>query len=1023
MKRFFFPILLFILLLAPMRAEAGKKPSAPAGPTPQHQQEFTQRFWEAVEAGGEAFQKFSEDVMNTPGEQASMEARMLENLKNGKAADGGEAKGFHGDPNDPGPSDWSDWNVETDADGNVTGFKEKDFEEKDKDGDGEISDEERAEWDKKKKEEDDARGGPPGDVDRPPDWDQDRDGKPDPGFELDCYRCVKPPLTEPQCQDGEEGPCDSHSCSEDEECFEHVEKYGARELICHNCGPKEEIVPFCEACGQSSDPTCFGLCPPIACVPIDVDVESCKIVPTLKTRVRGSTQKCYTCMTIERIEITYIIIIIETPYGRFVLGKNKLLPGGGFKPSSVMAMVQSNLVSGGMQQALSQLGGGLSLESLATNLKQGLSSGSKYNDNCFGDFKAVPPPKTPPEEIVSKPSKASKESKAKSSEDSSRASSAGSASFGKDESQQMITQGPLVSCGEVNGEKALMVFDADGNPVQAVTKAELKKNPEAILEAMRKAESLSQQILELRRGGVQGLLKRLGDMVTQKITSQVKEALQDALVGEAKEEPNDPFYMPPEKEKSKKLFGILGSSKPAPKILTGSGLKMGGAEIGGGSESKKKELVQDQWGIRRVGYLPKSDPNSAWNVIDGQKQNVLVAVIDSGLDLTHPDSPKYIWTNPHEIEGNNIDDDKNGLIDDVHGWNFINENNDLTDYKGHGTATTGIIAAKTNNGIGIAGINPGAVIMPLKVANEKGETNSFLIYRAIHYAVNHGARVINISLGARSVSKLEQAALNYARDMGVFVAVASGNVNENIADHGPASNDGAFAVGSIDIAGTRSTISNWGPNNGLLAPGEEIYSLFSKDSVESVLPSLRKSGYWPQSGTSFATPMVAATVSLMLAKNPDLTPDQIEDILQASALDMYEPGWDSYSGAGLLDAGKALRQTPEGLLTVKINRIVLNRNKKGDMESADVYATVRGNFQGFQVGVGKGKNASKFKAVAGPFNQAANNDLVARIGEDDLRGSVDWIIQVEAQGKNGEKKTAQSLLLLDTKVHKSDYDY
>ena len=121
----------------------------------------------------------------------SEEVHMLENLTKGKAADGGEAKGFHGDPDDPGPQDWSDYNIKTDKDGNVTGFEEKDLEAKDADKDGEISDAERAEWDKKKKEEYDAAGAP-GEVDTPPDWDDSpHDDVPDEDFERDCWQCEK----------------------------------------------------------------------------------------------------------------------------------------------------------------------------------------------------------------------------------------------------------------------------------------------------------------------------------------------------------------------------------------------------------------------------------------------------------------------------------------------------------------------------------------------------------------------------------------------------------------------------------------------------------------------------------------------------------------------------------------------------------------------------------------------------------------------------------------------------------------
>ena len=199
---------------------------------------------------------------------------------------------------------------------------------------------------------------------------------------------------------------------------------------------------------------------------------------------------------------------------------------------------------------------------------------------------------------------------------------------------------------------------------------------------------------------------------------------------------------------------------------------------------------------------------------------------------------------------------------------------------GHGTFVSGIIAAKWNNGIGVAGINPGAVIMPVRVLDADGKANSFAISRAINYAVDNGAKIINLSIGARGISQLEQAALNYARKMGVFVVVASGNVGENISIHGPAAALGSFSVGSIDFEGNRSTISNWGPNNALLGPGDRIISLLSTEMAKKLKPHTIKRGVYIQSGTSFSTPMVAATASLMLAKNPSLTYIDIEDTLQ-----------------------------------------------------------------------------------------------------------------------------------------------
>ncbi|MBI5150565.1 MAG: S8 family serine peptidase [Candidatus Omnitrophica bacterium] len=1030
-------IIIFMLLLAvPMTAEAGKKPAPPTGPTAAEQQAFTDRYWQSRDAGGKVYDQFAQDVTLKGTEQ---ERRMFVNLFQGKAADGSEAKGFHGDPNDPGPQDWSDWNIETDADGNVTGFKEKDFEQKDKDGDGEISDAERAEWDKKKKEEDDARGGPVGDVDRPPDWDKDRDGKPDPGFALDCYQCKMPPLIEPQCQDGAPGPCDSHSCDEEkEECVEHTEKYGARELVCHNCVPKEEITPFCEACGFTSDSTCGGECNQGPCVPVDVNVESCKVIPTMQTRERGSTQKCYTCMKITEIEITWVVIIIETPFERFVLGKEA---AGHFKPSSVMALAKVDQASGmipntlgQMKQASDFLGsfnvgmglpglaspGKISMDQMTGLLGSGLNSGGSYGANCFEEAARAADTNAAGSAGAAeaggakkgKSLKAKKEKEALSGEQMKAADSVGNPAV----------SGPIVACGEEDGNKVLKIYSAGGALVDTITRQALKLNPGIILEKMGIAQEWSDMFIQ--RSGIDfaGYIEKFTGLPIKQIQSTAAQVAQikgqaDQLIDKKKKKkvkvegpppilPNDPLFDEGPARKQRKLLGILGSSKAPPANPMGSLIKMG---IERRAEIQENALdVKDQWGIQKVGFTPWDDPNSAWNVVDANEKNIVVAVVDSGLDMTHPDGPQYIWTNPKEVPGNGIDDDKDGFVDDINGWNFLDDNHDFTDVRGHGTFVAGIIAAKYNNGIGIAGINPGAVIMPVKVADEEGETNSLLIYRGINYAVDHGAKVINVSLGGRTISKLEQQAVERAHAFGALVVIAAGNGNDNIVSFGPSSSKHGLAVGQIDYSGTRSTVSNWGPNLGLVAPGEQIYSLCSKDN-KHVLPSIRQSGYYKQDGTSFSTPMVAATASLIWAKNPNLTNQQVADIILATATDMGDPGWDGMAGAGLLNASAALRSDATAQLTVMFTNLRVNRDVRDQVVSVDVYGTVRGRFKEYTVEAGKGKNASRFTVVAGPYHEASDYGHISRlIVKDVLRGADDWILRIRVIDPNGQEHIAST---------------
>ncbi len=1021
-----------------------------APPTAEQQQAFTERFWQAVESGDpKALEALSNEVNNQKDDiKAQQEGQMLTHLKAGQAADGGEAKGFHGDPSDPGPVDWSDWNVKTDKDGNVIGFEEKDFEAKDTDKDGKISDAEREAWDKDKKKKDDEAGGPPGNNWVNPDWDKDGNGLPDPGFELDCYTCKQQPKAA-RCQDGQDGPCPG-TCY-DQQCFEHPETVDGKKLICHSCAPKETVPPpFCESKGFWSQPGCANECPAgWECISADIDKRDGKRIPAGQTRERGSTEPCYLCHT--TIEITYTILIIETPFERFVLDKSK--PGDGFKPASVMALAKNE--AGKIQNALGEykpvtdfLGsmgvgfgpGGISspgkvgMGQLSNALGAGLGKGGSYGANCFDEALNTADADAaaqgmPTSDQIKDPNKA-------------KAKDAGKAKANKDTgavSEEQVKKsedtgapgvsGPIVACGEENNNKVLKIYDASGAVVDTITQAMFKADPSIITEKLGVAQGLADGLIKKSGFDFAKYVEKftglpLKDM--QQVAAQVQQVKSQmdmaANKGKGKKKkgqepevilPNDPLYKLSQEEKKK----ADKKKVQTPNIVIGSSsLQIGGKAMGGGNRQDEKEKedykTHEQYALEIIGYTPYTDPNSAWNVVDATQKNIVVAVVDSGLDMTHPDGPQYIWTNPHETPGNGIDDDKNGFIDDIHGWNFLNENHDFTDFRGHGTFVAGIIAAKTNNGIGIAGINPGAVIMPIKVADDEGQTDNFAIYRGITYAVNHGAKVINVSLGGRMVSKLEQQAIERAHAMGAIVVLAAGNSNENMMLFGPSSSRRGVAVGEIDFDGQRSTASNWGPNLALTAPGEDIYSLSSKEN-KHVLPSIRKNGYFQLDGTSFTSPMVAATASLIWAKNPQLTNQQVVDLMLATAKDMGDPGWDGMFGAGLLNASAALRAQADGQTIVMFTNMHFNRDARGKTVSLDIGGSVRGRIKEFTIEAGKGKNPGKFTVVAGPFKEQVNYQHIARlILQDVMRGSDDWVLRIRAIDDAGQEHIASTPVTL-----------
>src|SRR4028118_696772 len=256
---------------------------------------------------------------------------------------------------------------------------------------------------------------------------------------------------------------------------------------------------------------------------------------------------------------------------------------------------------------------------------------------------------------------------------------------------------------------------------------------------------------------------------------------------------------------------------------------------------------------------------------------IVVAVVDSGVDYTHPDLDDNIWRNAGEIAGNGIDDDRNGYIDDIRGWDFVaSDNNPMDlDFDGHGTHIAGAIAGERND-FGITGVAPNAKIMPVRVLSAFGSGNPNYVAAGIRYAADNGADVINLSLGNEFVpSDVVNNAIQYANNKGSVVVIAAGNLGD-IQPAYPARNADSLgiAVGSIDVRGRMADSSNRAgsrPLDYLVAPGVEIVSTTVDDDYEL------------RSGTSFATPHVAGVAALVLNANPTLTPPQVEYILTTTA--------------------------------------------------------------------------------------------------------------------------------------------
>jgi hypothetical protein len=265
-------------------------------------------------------------------------------------------------------------------------------------------------------------------------------------------------------------------------------------------------------------------------------------------------------------------------------------------------------------------------------------------------------------------------------------------------------------------------------------------------------------------------------------------------------------------------------------------------------------------------HLGKMQAPTAWGTSLGN--GITVAVLDTGVDSTHPDLAGQL----------------------VPGWNMYDNNSDTSDVYGHGTMVAGVVAAASNNGAGVTSLAWNAKVMPVRISDTAGMGYISTIADGLIYAADHGAKVANVSYAISGYSTTQSAA-QYLKSKGGVTVVSAGNTG---AVDASVANDSIITVSATDSNDALAGWSTFGPAVDVSAPGVGIWT------------TTRGGGYGAASGTSFASPATAGTVALMMAANSRLTPANIESLLKSTALDLGTAGWDQFYGAGRVNAGAAV---------------------------------------------------------------------------------------------------------------------
>lgn len=419
------------------------------------------------------------------------------------------------------------------------------------------------------------------------------------------------------------------------------------------------------------------------------------------------------------------------------------------------------------------------------------------------------------------------------------------------------------------------------------------------------------------------------------------------------------------------------------------------------------------WALERVGL--------GREVASAGGAPIIVGVIDTGLDWNHLDLEwSSLWRNDDDIPANGIDDDRNGYIDDVIGWDFVGGSNKPWDYDGHGTFVAGIIAASPEHG-GATGVNPSAQIMVLKALNGFGHTRASYVAQAIVYGADNGAKILNLSVAGPGLPRTLQRAIRYAESKGVLVIVAAGNEGKEIADVAPAGLAGVMTVAATNENDARAPFSNHGEGISIAAPGTNLLSLRARRSDfqlgrlagyrpgDAVVGTDRR--YYRSSGTSFAAPIVAGVASLVWSKTPTLTAAEVRERLEQTARDVEVPGRDLYTGFGIVDARAALAGEAGASIVAEID----HADPVKDGGAVWIEVTGSAGADGFRrawLELGEGESPSTWKRVGTELTSVVEKSALGRIPVSAFAGSKVWTVRLVVEREDGKTREVRYTLKL-----------